>query len=117
MTNKSIRISFGDQFVKDLKHLKKKYPHIRYDIESLIERLQNGEIPGDQIQATKYTVYKVRLRSSDLNKGKSGGYRVIYFIQMPTEVALITIYVKSERVDLSHEIIKQFVEEYLDTQQ
>ncbi len=115
MTNKPIHISFGDQFVKDLKRLKKKYPHIRGDIDDLIESLQSGEMPGDQIQATGYTAYKVRLRSSDLNKGKSSGYRVIYYIQTLTEVALITIYVKSERVDLSAEIIKQFIEEYLNS--
>ncbi len=117
MTTKPVRISFGDQFLKDLKRLKKKYPNIRLDVDSLIESLQNGETPGDQVQATGYTVYKARLKSTDLNKGKSGGYRVIYFIQMLTEVALITIYVKSERVDLSADIIRQLIEEYLNSRQ
>lgn len=113
MTTKPVRISFGEQFLKDLKHLKKKYPNIRRDVDSLVESLQNGETPGDQIQAVGHTVYKVRLRSTDLNKGKSGGYRAIYLIQLLTEVALITIYVKSERADLNTDIIKKLVEEYL----
>ena len=116
MTTNPTQISFGQQFVKDLKHLKKKYPHIRQDVDRLIQSLQNGERPGDQVQGTGYTFFKVRLKSTDLTKGKSGGYRVLYFIQTLTEVGLITIYVKSERVDLSIEVVKQLVEEYLRTQ-
>jgi mRNA-degrading endonuclease RelE of RelBE toxin-antitoxin system len=113
MTTNPTRISFGQQFVKDLKHLKKKYPNIRRDVDVLIQSLQNGERPGDQVQGTGYTIYKVRLKSTDLSKGKSSGYRVIYFIQTLTEIGLITIYVKSERVDLKSEIIKRLVEAYL----
>ena len=116
MTNNPTQIRFGQQFVKDLKHLKKKYPHIRQDVDSLIQSLQNGERSGDQVQGTGYTIFKVRLKSTDLTKGKSGGYRVLYFIQTLTEVGLITIYVKSERVDLNIEVVKQLVEEYLRTQ-
>jgi mRNA-degrading endonuclease RelE of RelBE toxin-antitoxin system len=55
------------------------------------------------------------VKSSDLSKGKSGGYRIIYFVQTPIELALITIYIKSERVDLGTEQLKQMLEDYFKT--
>lgn len=112
MTTNPIRIIFGQQIVKDLKRLVKKYPNIRDDVNSFVERLQNGEIPGDQIRGTGYTVYKARIKSTDLSKGKSGGYRIIYLVQTPTELALITIYIKSERVDLGIDQLKQMLDDY-----
>jgi len=115
MPNNPNHIVFGQQFVKDLKHLTKKYPHIRDDVNNFIDLLQNGETPGDQIRGTGYTVYKARIKNSDLTRGKSGGYRVIYFVQTPTELALITIYVKSERVDLGVAQLKQLLEDYFKT--
>ncbi len=113
MPSNPVKITFGQQFVKDLKHLRKKYPTIRSDVDSIIARLQNGETPDDHVQGTGYTLYKARLKSSDLAKGKSGGYRIIYFIQTQAEIGLITIYVKSEYTDLGKELLKQLVEEYL----
>lgn len=82
MTNKPpVQIAFAPSFKKELKQLQKKYPRIQQQIHSLIEQLVAGETPGDQIQATGYTVYKVRLPNPDTQRGKSGGYRVIYFIR------------------------------------
>lgn len=114
MPSKPIKIAFGPQFVRDLKRLVKKYPKIRDDVNGFVDQLQNGEIPGDQIRGTRYTVYKARLKSSDLEKGKSGGYRVIYLVQTPEELALITIYIKSERVDLGKEQLRQLLDDYFD---
>lgn len=34
-------------------------------------------------------------------KGKSGGYRLIYQVESPTSILLLTIYSKSEREDIS----------------
>ena len=56
MPSNLVQISFGLQFVKDLKHLRKKYPNIRKDVDSIIVHLQNGETPGDQVQGTEYTL-------------------------------------------------------------
>ena len=40
--------------------------------------------------------YKYRLKNSDNQKGKSGGYRVIYFYISGDTITLISIYSKSE---------------------
>ena len=46
---------------------------------------------------------KKRVKNSDIQKGKSGGYRVIaYLINELHEVQLITIYSKSDREDIPH---------------
>lgn len=73
-----MKVSFAVAFQKAIKRLRKKYPRIRDDVQPLINQLSLGETPGDQIQATGYTVYKVRLSNRDTKRGKSGGYRVIY---------------------------------------
>ena len=57
-------------------------------------------------------VYKLRVRNSDIQKGKSGGYRLIYYVQTSTGIILLTIYAKSEQVDIAVEEIQQIIKEY-----
>jgi mRNA-degrading endonuclease RelE of RelBE toxin-antitoxin system len=113
MTNEpSIRIDYASQFQKDLKKLHKKYPRIQDDLQPLIDRLLTGDTPGDQVPGINYPVYKVRLRSRDQAKGKRGGFRVLYYIKTPEFFALVAIYPKATRADLSQERIKQIIEQY-----
>lgn len=110
MANESpVQVSFAPAFQKDVKRLRKKYPRIQHDIQPLIDRLMDGDTPGDQIQSTGYTVYKVRLPNRDTQRGKSGGYRVIYYIQTPEQLVLLTIYAKSDRSDLSADAIQDII--------
>ena len=48
-----------------------------------------------------YIVIKVRVRNSNIQKGKSAGYRLVYQVESPTNVLLLTIYSKSDRDDIS----------------
>ena len=113
MTNKTpIQVEVARPAARDLKQLSKKYPHVFDDVIDLIHRLEAGETPGDQIPGVGYSVYKVRVKSSDLSKGKSGGYRVVYYVRLPTNVILITIYIKNERVDIAPEEIRRLIDEY-----
>ena len=110
MTNESpVQVRLAPAFQKDIKRLRKKYPHIQQDVQPLINQLVDGETPGDQIQATGYIVYKVRLLNRDAQRGKSGGYRVIYYIRTPMQIVLLTIYSKSERSDTSVDDIQGIV--------
>jgi len=113
MTNKPpIRIEFSSQFKKDLKRLDKKFRSIRMDIDSFTDQLEKGETPGDQLQRAQYTIYKARVRNSDLSRGKSGGYRVIYYIKMAHRLVLVTMYTKTEQDTVSLEQIQRIIEEY-----
>ena len=76
-----IEITLTPHFQRDLRELAKRYRSIRSDIQPLIDQLQAGEIPGDRIAGIKYQVFKVRIKNSNIQKGKSGGYRVIYYLK------------------------------------
>lgn len=110
MTDKPpVQVRFSPVFLKDIKRLRKRYPHLQQDVQPLIDQLAAGETPGDQIQAIGYTVYKVRLPNRDAQRGKSGGYRVIYYIQTREQIVLLTIYSKSDRTDTSTDEIQDII--------
>jgi mRNA-degrading endonuclease RelE of RelBE toxin-antitoxin system len=107
-----IQIALTPRFKKDLRELAKRYRSIRSDIQPLIDRIQAGEIPGDRITGSKYQVFKVRLKNSNIQKGKSGGYRVIYYLKTAQAIILATIYSKSDISDVSNEIIEEAIAQY-----
>jgi hypothetical protein len=59
------------------------------------------------------TVYKVRVKNSDIKKGQSSGYRVVYYIQTPEAILLTNIYSKSDRANISNEDIEGIIEQYI----
>jgi mRNA-degrading endonuclease RelE of RelBE toxin-antitoxin system len=109
-----IEIIFTQEFKRNLRRLARKYCHIKSDITPLLEELENAESPGDQIPRTAYTVYKVRVANSDLQRGKSGGYRVIYSSKVsstPMRIVLLTIYSKTEQGDIPVAKLQRILEE------
>ena len=62
-----MEIHYTAEFKRNLRHLMKKYPTIRSDLEPLLLNLQSGEICGDLVQHIGYQVYKVRLPNRDIN--------------------------------------------------
>jgi mRNA-degrading endonuclease RelE of RelBE toxin-antitoxin system len=96
-----IDVQFTPEFKRNLRTLAKKYRHIRDDVDPVIEALQAGEILGDQIPGVGYTLFKVRVRNQDSARGKSGGYRVIYYLRTSTNIIMVTIYSKTEQADIS----------------
>lgn len=107
-----ISIELTPRFKRDLKELAKRYPSIRQDIEPLINQLQQGEILGDLVKGIKYRVFKVRVKNSNIQKGKSAGYRVIYYLKTETAIILTTIYSKSDFSDVSNSFIEEAIALY-----
>lgn len=107
-----VQVEFTPEFKRNLRQLAKKYRHVRSDIEPVIAHLQAGEQPGDQIQGTRYTIFKVRVRNSDIQKGKSSGYRLIWYLVTQHRIVLITIYSKLDQADISAEQIRQILTEF-----
>lgn len=99
-------------FNRNLRTLTKKYRRIRDDIQPIIEELQKGQSPGDKIPGIGYAVFKLRVRNSDVQKGKSGGHRLIYYVKTEAGIILLTIYIKSEKVDITSEEIQSIIESY-----
>ncbi len=118
----NIEVEYTDNFKDDVRILKKRYPHIRSDIECHIKDLQNGIFNGDPIPGAcsdTYKIYKLRVKNSDINKGKSKGYRFIYFAATissdasPIKVILISIYSKALKQNISVNEIKSILSEHL----
>ena len=107
-----IQVIVSPTFNRNLRTLAKKYRSIRNDIQPIIEQLTRGELPGDRIAGVGYAVFKLRVRNSDTQKGKSGGYRLIYYVQTSTGIILLTLYTKSEQVDIAAEDIQNIITEY-----
>jgi mRNA-degrading endonuclease RelE of RelBE toxin-antitoxin system len=109
-----VAIRFSDEFEEKLYRLSKKYRHIRSDLHPIIEQLQGGNFLGDRLGGIgeEYAILKVRVKNSNIQKGKSGGYRLIYQIESQSSLLLLTIYSKSEREDISSKEIINILAEF-----
>jgi mRNA-degrading endonuclease RelE of RelBE toxin-antitoxin system len=107
-----IEIKFTPDFRKQLRKLEKRYRKIKSDLEPILIQIQMGEIVGDRLQGLDTDVFKVRVRNSDTNRGKSGGYRVIYWLKLPECAVLLDIYSKSDRDDVEVNMIQDIITEF-----
>lgn len=56
-----------------------------------------------------YTVFKVRIKNSSIQKGKSGGYRVIYYLKTSDQILLVTMYSKSDQSDITAAEVREIL--------
>ncbi len=89
----SYRVIPLDQFKKDAKKLAKRYSKLKDDLKKLSIELQADPKCGKHIGSD---LYKVRVANSSVPTGKSGGFRVIYYILDTDAIYLLTIYSKSD---------------------
>lgn len=109
---RQVQVEFTPEFKRNLRALAKKYRHIRSDLEPVIQQLGAGDFVGDQIPGTPYTVFKVRVRNSDIQKGKGSGYRIIYGVNTPSRVVLVTLYSKLDQADIAAGQIRRIISEF-----
>jgi mRNA-degrading endonuclease RelE of RelBE toxin-antitoxin system len=107
-----IRVEATTVFTRKLDILAKKYRKIYQDVQPVIEQLELGELLGDQVPNIGYPVFKLRVRNSNVQKGKSGGYRLIYYVKTTTSIILLTIYTKSEQVNVDADDIRAIIAAY-----
>ena len=112
----TVEVEFTAEFKRNIRQLSKKYRHIKSDVQPVINELESGETPGNRIQRLKYIVFKVRIRNTDIQKGKSSGYRMIYYLKRKTKVILVTIYSKTEQGDISPERIRRIITDLEESQ-
>ena len=110
--SESIQVSFTLPFRKNVKKLSKRYRHIRSDLQPLIDQLSAGELPGVQLSGIEVPMFKVRLKNSDNRKGKSGGYRVVYYVKTQNQVVLIIVFSKSDVADIGVSELIEIMTEY-----
>ncbi|MCE5311935.1 MAG: type II toxin-antitoxin system RelE/ParE family toxin [Nitrospiraceae bacterium] len=106
------RIIPTPSFQRDAKNLKKKYRHIGLDLEKLSALLTDNPVCGDAIPGLEGKIFKVRLASSDTGRGKSSGFRVIYYISNPdTAIYLLSIYAKAYKENIDSSEIKMLMKQ------
>ncbi len=95
-------VQLTETFQKSIKALKKKYPHMKDDLLVQIKALEEDPSAGDPIPGWNKEVWKVRVASSDVKKGKRGGYRLIYFWKAgEMKIYLLVVYFKGEKAEIT----------------
>lgn len=108
----NVQVETSGTFERQFRALFKRYRKIRSDVQPVIEQLQAGEVLGDRLSGLNIVVFKVRVKNSDIQKGKSAGYRLIYQVETPTKVILLAIYAKSDQSSISTKEIEEIVEAF-----
>src|SRR5258706_2081221 len=103
----SYKIIATSNFRKEAKKLSKKYPSLKNEITELGQQLSVDPTLGISIGNN---CYKVRLAIASKGKGKSGGSRVISYVQVTQEsVFLLSIYDESEKENISDRELKNML--------
>ena len=110
-----MKIFFSEYFKKQLKKLKNKYPHVKDDLLASVTSFD----PANEISIGR-SIYKIRVRSQDMQKGKSGGFRsYIYFYRKKNLLLPLCIYPKSETESITENELRyhfdQVIQEAIST--
>jgi len=102
-------------FERKAKKLIKKYRSLKGELAELTTALESDPRKGTHIREN---VYKIRLAVKSKGKGKSGGMRVITYVDVflahephETDVYILSIYDKSESENIGEGYLTDLVEE------
>ena len=99
------------EFRKELKRLSAKYPSLHFDFNNFLDDISKNPFQGTSLGNN---CYKVRLAITSKGRGKSGGARVITYLQITKEtIILISVYDKSEMANIRDKEIKERLKRYL----
>jgi len=92
------------EFQKSVKKLFKRYKLIAKDLADLEKELQQNTHAGIELGNG---LFKIRLKNSSVPIGKSGGFRVIYFLRTQKKIYLLEIYSKSDLENINeHQLVE-----------
>jgi mRNA-degrading endonuclease RelE of RelBE toxin-antitoxin system len=105
-----------EHFRKEAKRLIKKYPSLKTELRNLESDLSKNPFMGTLIREK---TYKIRLGVKSKGKGKSGGLRIITYIEIElefqpqphTKVYLLSIYDKSEYENINEKDLSNLIGE------
>jgi len=94
-------------YKKSFKKLSKNYKNINADVDNFLNSIKSKDDLGIEI---KSNIFKVRIKNSDKNKGKSAGYRLIsYLAIVKNQLQLLYIYDKSKIENLTENEIDNLI--------
>lgn len=107
------RIISTRNFEKQIKRLARKFPSLKNDLVNFERQLQENPKLGISLGKN---AHKVRLAVKSKAKGKSGGFRIITYIELDiilydmTNIYLLSVYDKSETESISNSELKSLIE-------
>lgn len=95
------------KFESEFKRHNKKHKGLEREVSTITDELKKGHFRGDIIPGLKLPnndkVFKVRFGSKQSKLGKSGGFRLLYYvITQDKNIYLITMYSKSDKITIPH---------------
>ncbi len=105
------KIVYSAGLEKNVKDYGKRYRNVKVDLEGAIRELLENPYVGDEIpEGCK--VRKLRVRNRDARKGKSGGYRLIYYIhEAEAVIYVLLLYAKSDRSNVTEKELRNLLGE------
>ena len=95
------------KFERELKRLAKKYPSLKVEYITLVQNLKADPEQGTPLGND---CYKIRIAISSKGKGKSGGGRVITYLEViRSAVYLLTIYDKNEKDTITDKELQELL--------
>lgn len=89
------------KFKKQVKDLQKLYRSIANDLNTYLKAFDDDTLPGEAIPEFSNRIFKDRIRNSDIQKGKSGGYRIVYYVDHTAkEVYFLCLYSKNQQENI-----------------
>jgi hypothetical protein len=105
-------IEYGDNFLKEVKQLSKKFKLLKSDLKQAVDEI---EIKNDLGVYLGFNLFKKRVKNSSIPTGKSGGFRIIIYQQIESRVVLISIYSKTEKENLTDEELSVVIKKYMES--
>jgi len=108
------RIVLTRNFEKEAKRFLKKYPSLKKELSELNKLLISNPHLGTPIGKG---AFKIRLAVKSKGKGKSGGMRIISYLELDfvirdlTSIFLLSIYDKSETSSISNDELQRLIDE------
>ena len=94
-------------YLKSVKKLKKRFKNINSDVDNFFKEVNHLNDLGIKLHEN---IYKVRIKNSNKQAGKSGGYRLITYIEISkNKINLLYIYDKSDLANISDKELDRIV--------
>jgi len=104
-------VILADSFKRSVKKLEKRFPSVRQDVKIAIKVLSENPKLGVLIPGG-CGVRKLRIRNSDIQRGKSGSYRLLYYEnQGKGSLCLLLLYAKTDRENVALREIQDLMAE------
>ncbi len=102
-------VSHSGQFNRLLRKLARKFPSVMDEVASLTGQLKVGERPGSLYRRMGGKVYRVRLPNRSARRGKSGGFRVAYYVETESSVLLLAICDRKDCAELEESTLRMIM--------